>query len=125
VYKQGIDWYGGLYAKATKNQICGEASTLYSLIANFPETVSRMDKEQANVKIIFVLRNPVDRAYSYYIQILKNYQNSTKYFSINRTFEECIFPEKNPNRKERSLFLHHLIRTIRISLVLFLGAECI
>jgi len=104
VYKQGIEWYRELYAKAEKNKICGEASTLYSLITNFPETASRIHKEQPNVKIIFVLRNPVDRAYSYYIQILKNYQSSTKDFSINRTFEECIFPEKNPNRKGRSLF---------------------
>lgn len=104
IYQQGIEWYRELYSESKKGQVCGEASTLYSLTANFPDTASRIYKEQSNVKIIFVLRNPVDRAYSYYTQILKNYQNSTRDYSINRTFEECIFPEDNPQRKARSQF---------------------
>lgn len=104
VYAQGNEWYVSLFASARAGQTCGEASTLYSLIQCFPETARRMHSFAPDAKIIFVLRNPVDRAYSYYIQIIKNYQNSTRDFSVNRTFEECLFPDQYPNRQERAKF---------------------
>jgi hypothetical protein len=111
IYARGGECYMTLFSSANAGQICGEASTLYSLIQCFPESAKRMYNHAPEAKIIFVLRNPVERAYSYYIQILKNYQNSTGDFSVNRTFEECLFPEQYPNRKGRDKFFasfdHH------------------
>lgn len=107
VYARGYDWYRALFSTAKDGQICGEASTLYSLIQCFPETPRRMHEFAPSTKIIFVLRNPVDRAYSYYVQLLKNYQNSTKDYAVNRTFEECLFPDQYPERQCRDKFFAH------------------
>lgn len=103
-YQKGLDWYANLFASATKDQLCGEASTLYSLTTLFPHTVSRMHDAVPQVKLIYVLREPMQRSYSYYTQLIKNYQNSTRNFNVNRTFDECLFPDKYPNRCNREQF---------------------
>lgn len=104
VFNKGDEYYQNLFSDAEERQICGEASTLYSLTTCFPKTVSRMHNTLPNAKLIYVLRDPIDRAYSYYTQLVKNYQNATKDFSVNRTFEECIFPDNFPKRKGRDKF---------------------
>lgn len=113
IYNNGVEWYLNLFSLAKEDQICGEASTIYSLTTCFPETVTRMHSLLPNIKIIYVIREPSERAYSYYTQLIKNYQNATKDFSANRTFEECLFPENYPNRVDRKKFFapfdHHLL----------------
>ena len=104
IYQNGLDWYSGLFASAAEDQLCGEASTLYSLTTIFPETVARMHKAVPQAKLIYVLREPVQRSYSYYIQLIKNYRISTKNFAVNRTFEECLFPGQFPDRCSKDLF---------------------
>jgi len=115
IYDRGIDWYFNLFSNASNTQVCGEASTLYSLTQLYPKTVVRMNELLPNVKIIYVVREPIKRAFSYYTQLIKNYQNSTKNYIVNRTFEECIFPEKFPNRVNREQFFasfdQHLLDT--------------
>ncbi len=112
IYQKGESWYASLFQEAQAGQKCGEASTLYTLTSHFPETVRRMHHTVPNAKLIYVVREPVERAYSYYAQIVKNYQRATHDFSVNRTFEECLFPEKFSNIAPREKFFapfdHHL-----------------
>jgi hypothetical protein len=104
VFVRGERWYRDLFGPACDGQICGEASTLYSLPSCFPNTVSRMYSFCPNAKLIYILRDPVERAYSYYSQLVKNYQNVTGDFSVNRSFEECLFPEDYPSRASAGSF---------------------
>lgn len=104
IFQKGLDWYAGLFEQAAEWQLCGEASTLYSQTTLFPDTVARMHNAVPHAKLIYVLREPVERTYSYYTQIVKNYQNSTRNFVVNRTFEECLFPADFPNRQGRERF---------------------
>lgn len=54
--------YLALFAKASdKNKILGEASTWYLAV---PGTAKRIQQMSPNAKIVMILRNPVDRAYS-------------------------------------------------------------
>lgn len=59
------DWpeYLKLFSKATDRQVIGEASTAY-LAA--PESASLIHDKYPDAKIIVMLRNPVERAYSLY-----------------------------------------------------------
>jgi len=104
IYSKGLDWYLSLFDGAEKHQVAGEASTIYSLWPHFPRSAGRMSDIVPNAKLIYVMRNPVDRAYSYYVQLVKNYQNATGDYSVSRSFEECIFPDKFPNRAGRDSF---------------------
>lgn len=50
----------------TPNKIVGEASTLYSDFPRYLDTEQRIFAYNPNMKIIFIMRNPVDRIYSHY-----------------------------------------------------------
>lgn len=93
LYEQGVTGYEALYDAAKPGQLRGEASTIYSLSPVFPETASRMHAHVPDAKLIFVMREPVRRAFSYYQQLIKNYQNDTKDRTIAMTFEACIGAE--------------------------------
>lgn len=104
-YAAGLESYARLFAGARPDQICGEASTLYSLSPLFPQTAARMAEAVPGVKLIYMLREPVARAYSYYVQLVKNYQNATRDYTVHRRFEDCLFPERFPARAPREKFL--------------------
>jgi len=61
-YNKGIKWYEGKFHRC-KERVIGEASPFYILHPRCPE---RIAKECVDVKLIVLLRNPVDRAYSHY-----------------------------------------------------------
>jgi hypothetical protein len=62
-YSHGIGWYETLFEGAAGFPARGEASTHYLGALDGPEL---MEKHVPGLKVIFVLRQPVDRAYSHY-----------------------------------------------------------
>ena len=69
-YAKGIDSYATLFEGATPHQQVGEASTLYSLAPFFGHTAGRIKAHLPQVKLIYVMREPVARAYSFYVQLI-------------------------------------------------------
>lgn len=62
-YGNGIDWYLDNFAAATPTQkAVGEVATGYCL----PHAIPRMAAHLPGVKLIMSMRNPTDRAYSFY-----------------------------------------------------------
>lgn len=70
-YAQGLKWYASLFADAANEQICGEASTVYTRLPHAGDVPARMHAVVPNVKLIYIVRNPVDRAFSDYMQRVK------------------------------------------------------
>ncbi len=95
VYKKGIAWYDSLFQGRTETCI-GEKSTSYIL---HPRAAERIKAYNPDMKIIFILRNPVFRAYSQYKQ---NIANGTEYLS----FEKAIRIE-NRRRKLGGFFANN------------------
>lgn len=65
-FDRGIAWYKGCFPfniKTKKNFITGEATPYYLC---HPLAPSRISKIIPNVKLIVLLRNPIDRTYSHY-----------------------------------------------------------
>lgn len=60
---RGIDWYRGLFRDAAPGQIAGEATQTYLFD---PEIPPRIAAELPHVKLVAILRDPVQRAYSEY-----------------------------------------------------------
>lgn len=67
VFARGPDWYSSLFAAAGPEDLRGEASTHYTKLPTYPHTVARMADLLAAPKLIYVIRNPVERAVSHYI----------------------------------------------------------
>lgn len=89
-YRLGFHWYYKTYfQKASPLKIWGEKSTAY---LEFPEiSAQRIRKNLPQVKLIFILRHPVDRTYS-------NYQWSKKNGWEKLSFEEAIRLERSRER---------------------------
>jgi hypothetical protein len=66
-YRRGANWYLSLFADARESDLCGESSTHYAKLPDYPETVPRMKALLPDVRLIYVMRHPVDRLVSHYI----------------------------------------------------------
>jgi len=65
VYDKGLAFYSDTwFADAGPTQIAGEKSTNY---LESPSTADRIGRHLPDAKLVFILRNPVDRAYSNYL----------------------------------------------------------
>ena len=66
-YSNGIGWYAGLFAETPESSICGEASTHYTKLPTYPNTVQRLHAALPNARLLYVMRHPLDRLVSHYI----------------------------------------------------------
>ena len=66
-YRRGLDWYSSLFADAREGDLCGESSTHYTKLPDYPDTIARMKALVPSVKLIYVMRHPIDRLVSHYI----------------------------------------------------------
>lgn len=67
VFGQGADWYAALFDEACPVDLKGEASTHYTKLPTYPETVTRMVAALPSLKLVYMIRNPMERAVSHYI----------------------------------------------------------
>jgi len=67
VYAQGPAWYASLFADAPAGAIKGESSTHYTKLPTHPDTVARCFEAVPNAKLIYVMRDPIDRLVSQYV----------------------------------------------------------
>jgi len=65
-YGRGPDWYASLFREAGPDDLCGESSTHYTKLPTYPETVARISRALPGVKLIYVMRHPVERLVSHY-----------------------------------------------------------
>lgn len=56
------EWYGTIFQDAGRRKACGEISPEYALLPD--EGIEHVTRLSPNIKIIFVLRDPVDRGWS-------------------------------------------------------------
>ncbi|WP_419662169.1 putative sulfotransferase domain protein [Desulfosarcina variabilis str. Montpellier] len=83
-YHKGINYYEDFFKNVQKIAI-GEATPAYLYFSHIPPLIR---KHIPNVKLIASLRNPTDRAYSHYWNIVARKRMHNEYF--NYTFENQI-----------------------------------
>lgn len=64
-FHRGVGWYSAHFKGAKEHRALGEATPIYMFDERVP---SRMSSVLPNAKLVAILRNPVDRAYSHYWQ---------------------------------------------------------
>lgn len=67
IFARGQDWYEGLFADAKPGDLKGEASTHYTKLPTYPQTLSRMQALLPAPRLVYMIRNPMVRAVSHYI----------------------------------------------------------
>ena len=66
-YARGLDWYQGLFADAPSDALKGEASTHYTKLPTYPDCAARLTATLPDVRLVYLIRNPVARAISHFI----------------------------------------------------------
>lgn len=66
-YHTENDWYKRLFDGASVDDIVGEASTHYTKLPTYPNTIPRLKEFNPDSKIVYLMRHPVDRLISHYI----------------------------------------------------------
>jgi len=84
-YAKGMDWYLSLFADAPEGALCGESSTHYTKLPTYPHTIARMQQAFPDLKLIYVMRHPIDRLISQYVHEWSQRVIST---DINRAVDE-------------------------------------
>ncbi len=103
-WQKHLDEYHKLY-KQEKNKIYGEASTTYSFCDEYPNAISNLHKYNNNMKLIYIIRDPVARIESHYNHRLRNGK-------LNSSFIDAI--GTHPCFIERSRYyyqLQHIYKT--------------
>lgn len=85
-----IKEYKKLFQQTEEENAIGEASPAY---LQWPGTAKRINDKIPNVKLIFILRNPIDRAYSDFLNMNRLNWETTS------SFKEALKQEKNRKKQ--------------------------
>ncbi len=96
-FQQGIDWYANFFKQYNGQKAVGEVTPMYLCDAEAP---LRIKQTLPHVKLIAILRNPVQRAWSHYC-MAKNKEHTKL------TFREAI-RQREPRFIDRGLYYNQL-----------------
>ena len=68
-YERGLDWYREHFASVTNEIAVGEASTNYTKHPRRTGTASRIADVMPDVRLVYMLRDPIERIRSHYVQL--------------------------------------------------------
>jgi hypothetical protein len=83
LYERGDDWYRGLFAGLESAKACGASSTSYSRSPEYPKTAARIHAAAPDMRLVYVVREPVARTESDILQAVKYARHA-----LGRTIEE-------------------------------------
>lgn len=67
-FEKGTQWYEAHFAGRNGEKICGEGSNGYSWGARFPNSAPRMFEYHPGLKLVYMVRHPIERMVSAWIQ---------------------------------------------------------
>ncbi len=101
--RQPLSWYLAFFVPGKEDQIKGEASPAYIWDEEAPQRIADFNR---NLKLVAVLRNPVDRAFSQYLYLIQRGLFSKI------TFEEAI--QRRSDLLSRGLYAQQLQRFFKL-----------
>ena len=81
-YDKGLAWYQDLFSHCNAGQAIGEKTASYFFV---PECAERIKRTLGTVKLIVILRNPIERAYSHYRRWVAG-----RTMTLRTSFRDCL-----------------------------------
>ena len=100
-YDRGLDWYRAQFANRRAELAMGEVSPSYM---TYPEADARIFDVNRDMRLLFVVRDPVERAYSHYCMALRNSS------AMSRDIEREMRPEAH--FVQEGLYHRHISRFV-------------
>ncbi len=102
-YERGDEWYRSLFRDGCNAQVRGEATTSYTHWPHVVDVPERMSRLVPNVKLIYIMRHPVERTYSHYIVYA--------WSQLSLTLEEALV--RDPVIVEASMYIRQIVQFLR------------
>jgi len=67
IHARGWRWYSSIFRPAKPGDLRGESSTHYAKLPSYPRTVDRMVRDLPRLRLIYLMRHPIDRLISQYV----------------------------------------------------------
>ena len=103
-WSRGYDWYESTFRNRPSGATAGELSTSY---LSSPETPARIRERYPDAKLFVSLRNPVDRAYS-------NYLNDLVAGRVNQSTDFGKALSEHSEYVDRGMYATHLARFLEL-----------
>ncbi len=68
IFAQGVDWYESLFDEEPDKPMRGEGSNRYTMREVFPHAADRIHAYNPDLKLVYVVRDPLPRIVSYWIE---------------------------------------------------------
>ena len=94
-YAKGLEYYSKFFVECSDEKMIGEASTAYTSYLNSEKIIQRIHKFNPNLKLIYILRNPISRAYSAYWWSMRVQDEPLDFY-------EAILQEEKRNHTNKS-----------------------
>ena len=94
---KGVAWYENQFKDWNGEQLIGEKTPAY---LHTPEVPERISDTISDIKLIFILRDPVSRAYSYYWLL-------RRFGDVSESFEKAVWQR---DYLERGKYVKHIER---------------
>lgn len=92
IYKKGVKWYLRHFRGATE-RLVGEASTSYTLAPSRDDVPARIHELLGPIKLIYILRDPIDRLLSHYFHYVQRGQMRQSLDDLFTTKTHSIFKQ--------------------------------
>ena len=99
-----LDWYASFFADAQQHQLLGEDSTCYLASAKAAERIAQFAKP---IKLIVILRDPTQRAYSHYWHLVRT-GRATRSFEDTIRFESASVVSRSLYQSQIRNLLDHI-----------------
>lgn len=99
VYTQGLSWYESLFSSAVEKIAVGEGTASYTKRLTFPNTARRIAHNLPDIKLIYIVRHPLERIESHWV-------HSTLTGSVKTRFCDAI--RQYPGYIDTSLYFHQI-----------------
>lgn len=116
-WSRGITWYEQQFAGAEGELAVGEASPNYSRYPTYPGVAEKIAAVVPKVKLIYLVRNPIDRVFSHYLHDLANGREQRPLHIAVRRDDRYLAPSRYATQ------LEHYFRVFSPGQVLLLKAD--
>lgn len=87
-FSRGPQWYEALFSGRNGKKVCGEGSNPYAWGARFPDSAPRMFEYHPGLKLIYMVRHPIERMVSAWIQNRSDWGDQ-----VPRSLDRCFIEQ--------------------------------
>jgi hypothetical protein len=102
-WSRGITWYERQFAGADHERAVGEASANYSRYPTYPGVAERIAAVLPEMKLIYLMRNPIDRVFSHYLHDVANGREQRPLEIAVRRDDRYLAPSRYATQVDRYL----------------------